>query len=194
MDEPGFAELVEQARRGDSQAARLLVERYESAIRRQVHFAFRDNRLRQRVGETDICQSVLGKFFVALWAGALEFDSPEQLVAFLTKMVRNKVRGKARYWKARRRDYRRDIGQPDPDHPVEPLSPGPPPDELVADAELLHEFERRLAEPERTILVLRQQGASWDEVAERVGDSPGAARKRFERALDRVGRELGLDE
>jgi RNA polymerase sigma factor (sigma-70 family) len=194
MDEPSFAELVERARLGDPQAARLLVERYESAIRRQVRSALRDNRLRRRLGETDVCQSVLGQFFVALWAGRLAFDGPEQLVALLKEMVHNKVVGKARYWGAGRRDYRRELGPLDSDHAVEPLSPGPTPSRIVADAELLAEFERRLSEPERAILLLRQQGASWAEVAERVGGSPGAIRKRYERALDRVGRELGLDE
>src|SRR5262249_53969376 len=98
MDEPSFAELVDQARGGDPHAARLLIERYESAIRRQVRFALRDNRLRRRLGETDVCQSVLGQFFVGLWAGRFEFDGPEQLVALLKEMVRNKIIDQARYW------------------------------------------------------------------------------------------------
>jgi DNA-directed RNA polymerase specialized sigma24 family protein len=66
------------------------------------------------------------------------------------------------------------------------------PSRLVADAELLVEFERRLSEGERAILTLRRQGASWTEVAARLDDGPEAVRNRLERALDRVGRELGI--
>jgi RNA polymerase sigma factor (sigma-70 family) len=193
MDERSFAELVARARGGDPQAARRLIEHYEAAIRRQARFALRNNRLRRRIGESDICQSVLGQFFLALWAGRLELDRPEQLVALLNKMVRNKVVAKARYEGAARRDYRREIGQVERDHEVEPLSPDPSANQIVANAELLAEFERRLTEPERAILALRKQGASWDEVAEKFGGTAGAMRKRFERVLDRVGRELGLD-
>jgi RNA polymerase sigma factor (sigma-70 family) len=194
MDEPSFAELVEQARRGDPQAARLLIERYASAIRRQARFALRDNRLRRRLGETDLCQSVLGQFFVGLWAGRFEFDGPEQLVALLKEMVRNKIIGEARYWGAARRDYRRETGRLDSDAAVEPLSTDPTPSQLVADADLLAEFERRLGEPERAILALRRRGASWAEVAEQLGGGAEAWRKRFERAVDRIGGELGLNE
>jgi RNA polymerase sigma factor (sigma-70 family) len=194
MDEPGFAELVERVKQGDSQAARLLLERYEPAIRRQVRFTIRDNRLRRLLGETDVCQSVLGQFFVALWAGRLEFDGPEQLVGLLKEMVRNKVIDKARYWKAQRRDYRRDIDRLDPDQTVEPVSTGPTPSQIVADAEILAEFGRRLTESERAILVLRRQGASWAEVAGQLGGNAAAIRKRFERAVHRVSHELGLDE
>jgi RNA polymerase sigma factor (sigma-70 family) len=194
MDEPGFSELVEQGRRGDPDAARLLVERYESAIRRQVRFTLRDNRLRRVLEESDICQSVLGQFFVGLWAGRFEFDGPEQLVALLKAMVRHKITSTARYWGAGRRNYRRNLGQHDSEAAVEPPSPGPTPSRIVADAELLAEFERRLSDEERALLALRRQGASWAEVAEHIGGSPEAARKRFERALDRVGGQLGLDE
>jgi RNA polymerase sigma factor (sigma-70 family) len=194
MDEPGFAELVERARGGDPQAGRLLIERYETAIRRQARFALRDNRLRLMLDESDVCQSVLGQFFVGLWAGQFEFDGPEQLVALLNEMVRNKVIAKARYWKARRRDYRRDIGPLGSGQFDEPVSPGPTPSRIVADAELLAELERRLSEPERAILALRRRGASWAEVAEQIGGGAEAVRKRFERALNRVGHELGLDE
>jgi RNA polymerase sigma factor (sigma-70 family) len=194
MDEPSFVELVDQARRGDPQAARLLIERYESAIRRQARLALRDNRLRRMLGETDLCQSVLGQFFVGLWAGRFEFDGPEQLVGLLKEMVRHKVIGQARYWGAARRDYRRETGRLDSEAAVEPLSPDPTPSRLVADADLLAEFERRLGEPERAILALRRRGASWAEVAEQLGGGAEALRKRFERAVDRVGGELGLNE
>lgn len=194
MAEPNFAELVDQARRGNQDAARALIERYESAIHRQVRFMLMDNRLKQLLDETDICQSVIGKFFLGLWAGQFEFDGPEQLIGLLKEMVRNKIVSQARYWKASRRDHRRNVTILDPDQPIEPISPEPTPSRVVADAELLVELERRLSERERVILNLRRQGKSWAEVSVQIGGGAEATRKRFERALDRVGRELGLRE
>jgi RNA polymerase sigma factor (sigma-70 family) len=193
VTEPNFAELIVRARDRDPEAARLLIERYEPAIRREVRFALIDNRLRSVLDKTDILQSVMGQFFVGLWAGRFEFSGPEQLVGLLNEMVRNKVVDQARYWKAGRRDYRRNAGPIDPDHVAEPPDPDPTPSRIVADAELLEEFERRLTEPERLILSYRRQGLSWADVAGRLGEpSPEAIRKRFERALNRVGRDLGF--
>jgi RNA polymerase sigma factor (sigma-70 family) len=192
MDEPSFSELVERARRGDPEAAQLLIERYEPAIRRQVRFALMDNRLKQVLEETDICQSIMAQFFVGLWAGQLEFDGPERLIGLLKEMVRNKITDKARYWKARRRDHRRSIGPLDP--ALEPASPDPTPSRVIADAELLAEFERRLPDRERAILIRRRQGMNWVEIAQHTGGTPESVRKRFERAVARVVREIGLDE
>jgi len=43
MAEPTFAELIDRSRRGDPEAARCLVERYESAVRREVRFSLMNN-------------------------------------------------------------------------------------------------------------------------------------------------------
>jgi RNA polymerase sigma factor (sigma-70 family) len=192
MDEPSFPELIERARRGDLEAARLLIERYESAIRRQVRFVLMDNKLKQVLEASDICQSIMAQFFVGLWAGQFDFDGPEQLIGLLTKMVRNKIRSKARYWKAQRRDHRRRVGTLD--SAIELASPDPTPSRIVADAELLAELERRLSDSEREILTMRRQGMNWSEVAQHTGGIGDSVRKQFERALARVSRELGLDE
>jgi DNA-directed RNA polymerase specialized sigma24 family protein len=195
MDEPTFSDLIERAKQGEPDAARLLIERYESAIRRQVRFSLLDNHLRRVLEETDVCQSVLGRFFVGLWAGRFEIDRPEQLVALLKKLVKNKIVDQARYWNAERRNIRRNVVPLESETPIELASDEPTPSRIVADAELLAEFERRLSEEERAILVLRRQGLSWAEVSERVSGGGGeATRKRFERAIDRVSAALGLNE
>ena len=192
MDEPGFSELVERARQRDPEAARILIERYESAIRRQVHFALMDNKLKRVLEETDICQSIMTQFFVGLWAGQFEFDGPEQLVGLLKEMVRNKITDKSRYWGARRRDHRRSVGALDP--AVELASSDPTPSRIVAHDELLGEFERRLPDSERVILLRRRQGMNWAEIAQQIGGTPESVRKKFERAVALVLHELGLDD
>src|SRR4051812_42859041 len=190
MDEMGFAELVDRAARGEREAALWLIERYESAIRRQVRFSLMDNKLRRVLEETDICQSVMGQFFNGLGAGRFVLDGPEQLIGLLKQMVRNKITDQARYWRAGCRDYLRNITPSDSVNPVEPMSPDPTASRVVENREFLAEFEKRLSEWERTIFAFRLQGMNWPEIASRTGEGAEAIRKRFERALDRVGRTL----
>ncbi len=190
MEKPGFAELVDRAGRGEREAADWLVAQYESAIRRQVRFTLMDNKLRRVLEETDICQSVMGQFFAGLGTGRFEFEGPEQLIGLLKQMVKNKITDQARYWRAGRRDYLRNITPEDSSPMAEPMSAEPTPSRVVEDNEFLAEFESRLTEWERTIFAFRRQGMSWPEIAERTGGGAEAIRKRFERALDRVGRTL----
>lgn len=191
MQDLGFTELVDRAGRGESEAVRRLIERYESAIRRQIRFALMDNKLRRVLEETDLCQSVMGQFFSGLRAGGFALDSPEQIIGLLRQMVRNKIIDQARYWRAGRRDYLRNITPGDSDVPIEPVSSEPSPSSVVENSDYLAEFEGRLSDWERTIFAFRRQGMSWPEIAERTGGGAEAIRKRFERALDRVGRLLG---
>ena len=67
-------------------------------------------------------------------------------------------------------------------------------DQTVAAAELLQEVHRRLAPDERRLMELRRQGLDWAAIAQEVGDTPVLLRKRLSRALDRVTRDLGLEE
>ena len=190
MDPPSFAELVSRARGGDPDAVRHLVELYEPVIRRQVRFSLLENKLRRVLEEADVCQSVMGRFFTGLEQRRFELDGPEQLNGLLKRLVRNKITDHARYWKAGRRDYLRNITPIDPDDPVEPISPDPTPSRVVADADFLARFEGRLSDGERAIFALRRQGMNWPEIADRVGGKAEAIRKRFERALERVRRNL----
>jgi RNA polymerase sigma factor (sigma-70 family) len=187
----GFANLVERAGQGEWEAAHWLVEQYEPALRRQVRFTLMDNKLRRVLEETDVCQSVLGQFFSGLSEGRFKLDAPEQLIGLLRQMVKNKITDHARYWRADRRDYLRNIMPSDSSRVDEPLSPEPTPSRVVEDSEFLAEFESRLSDWERMIFAFRRQGMSWPEIADRTGGGAEAIRKRFERALDRVGRSLG---
>jgi DNA-directed RNA polymerase specialized sigma24 family protein len=190
MENSGFAELVNRAGRGEKEAAHCLIAQYESAIRRQVRFTLMDNKLRRVLEETDICQSVMGQFFSGLGAGRFELDGPEQLIGLLKQMVRNKITDQARYWRAERRNYLRNVTPFDAGNVAEPTSPEPTPSRVVEESEFLAEFENRLSPWERMIFAYRRQGMSWSEVAGRAGGGAEAIRKRFERALDRVGRTL----
>jgi RNA polymerase sigma-70 factor (ECF subfamily) len=189
--EPSFSDLIKRVRAGDEAAAAELVQRYEPAIRRSARLRL-NPRLRRVCDSMDLCQAVLGSFFVRVAAGQYELDSPEQLLKLLATMVRNKLSKLARHEQAERRDQRRvEAGSPE-DHEV--AGGDATPSRHVSAREMLGEVQRRLSEEERRLLELRQQGLDWAAIAVEVGGSPEARRKQLARAVGRVAGELGLDE
>ncbi len=191
-DAPSFHDLIGRVRAGDQAAAAELVRRYEATVRRVVRFRLVDARLGAVLDSTDVCQSVLASFFVRAASGQYELDRPEDLVRLLATMARNKLASQARRERAGRRDRRRAAtAGPDDERLV---AGGPSPSSQVAAAELLQEARRRLTPDERQLVELRGEGHDWAVIAARLGETPVVLRKRLSRALDRVARELGLDE
>lgn len=190
-DAISFQDLVRRVRAGDEEAARELVRRYEPAIRRAARFRLVDNRLARMFDSMDICQSVFGSFFLRVAAGQYDLDQPEQLLKLLVAMARNKVALQARAQRRGRRDYRRVHG--DGVEQMQIAQAGPTPSLQVAGKELLEKAEQLLSPEERQLVALRQEGLPWDAIAEKIGDSPEALRKRLDRAMDRVARQLKLD-
>ena len=66
--------------------------------------------------------------------------------------------------------------------------------EQVAWRELIEVVHARLSNEEKQLSDLRAGGCEWTEIASQVGGTAEAARKRLERAFDRVARELGWEE
>jgi RNA polymerase sigma-70 factor (ECF subfamily) len=190
--DPPFDELIRRVRAGDQQAAADLVRLYEPAIRRAVRFRLVDNRLGAVLDSMDICQSVMASFFVRAAAGQFDLEQPEHLLRLLITMARNKLASQARRERAERRDYRRvsAVDQEARDIPAAASNP----DRQVAARDLLQEVYRRLSPDERELVERRNQGREWAAIAAELGGNPTALRKKLSRALDRVTRELGLDE
>src|SRR5437879_1386764 len=190
-EELSFVDLVRKVRAGDEQASAELVRRYEPAIRIAVHGRLTDPRLRRLLDSVDVCQSVLGNFFVRAAAGQFDLDNPRQLLGLLVTMARNKVLDHARRQQADRRDQRRvDAGAAAGLEQVADGSPGP--SRIIAGRELLAEVWRRLSDEERDLAEQRAAGSDWAAIAAAHGGSAEALRKKLARALDRVARQMGL--
>jgi RNA polymerase sigma factor (sigma-70 family) len=190
-DEPTTRELLDRIRAGDGAAAADLVRRYEPEIRRAIRVKLTDPRLRRLLDSLDVCQSVLGNFFVRVAAGQFELDNPQQLLSLLVTMARNKVLDHARRQQADRRDQRRLGGNAGLDQVAGPEAS---PSRIVAGRELLDMVHVRLTVEERELVEQRAQGRDWAALAAERGVSAEALRKRLTRALDRVAHELGLTE
>ncbi len=168
------------------------MQRYEPALRRAVRFRLFDPRMRRVLDSQDICQSVLASFFIRLVAGDYELEQPEHLLALLQTMARNKVISKAR--KLAPEVARQSPAADEPVEPDEIVGRDPSPSKQVVVRELLDQFQRRLQEDEQELLLLRQEGLSWEEIAARLGGTAVNLRKKWSRARERVERELGLAE
>jgi RNA polymerase sigma-70 factor (ECF subfamily) len=190
-EEEHFSHFIQRIRAGDGQAAAQLLQQYEPAIRLEVRMCLKDPRLRRVFDSLDICQSVLGSFFVRAAAGQYDLKQPEQLLKLLVSMVRHKVASHARRHRRQKRDQQRVIPL-DTVH-WQPAAPGPTPSEVVAGEELLQKFRQLLTEEERRLADLRAQDRSWVEIAAQFGGTPQARRMQFKRAVERVIEQLGLD-
>lgn len=187
-----FLEFIRRVRNRDADAAHEFATRYESAIRRVVRIHMRDVRVRQVLDSMDICQSVLASFFVRTALGQYELESPEQLINLLTAITRNKLRNHVNRERAQRRDNRRVVAMDAEGVIIADRASDP--SEQASARELLTKVCDRLDASERYLADQRSLGKTWPELAEELGATDVALRKKLTRALNRVMSELGLDE
>jgi RNA polymerase sigma factor (sigma-70 family) len=193
MEEPNdFDVLVRRLRSGDEEAARELILQHEGAVRRYIRVRLTDPGLTRQMDSIDICQSVMADFFVRTALGQFELKTPAQLVALLTVMARNRVINHAK----KHRTQRRDIGRMEASdvNDLQVAAEWETPSQIVAGRELLDAFRARLAPDERDLADRRSRGESWTEIALATGGSPDALRVKLARAVERVSRDLGLDD
>lgn len=186
-----FRSLIRRVRKGESDAAVQLLKTFESDVRILARVKLNDPRLRRVCDSMDICQSVLGNFFVRVSAGQFDIDSPDQLLKLLSTMIRNKVTDVARRHTAERRHHGRIA-----DAPVEEFElrgDQDTPSQIVSARELAENAQQKFDADERSIIRRRTEGQSWDDIARELGGSAEALRKKMTRAMDRVAQELGLE-
>ena len=191
-DSQTFDDLINRIRQGDGEAAAELVRRYEPELRVLARVRLTDPALRRVVDSMDICQSIMANFFVRVAAVQFDLETPEQLLGLLATMVRNKATDRVRREQRDRRDVRR-VAKTS----VEELGlqeSQKTPGSMVAHKELLQLVRDQMSKEENEIAIHRLNGCSWDEIAQQMGGTAEALRKRFARAIDRVANELGLDE
>src|SRR5262245_37738650 len=148
--------------------------------------------MRRHFDSMDVCQSVLGSFFVRVAAGQFELESPQQLVALLTRMAQNKLLMQMRMHHQQRRDVSKVTPLTDDGPPIADQRAGPV--TIAENRENLKLLLDRLPAAERDLAQRRMQGQSWDEIATAVGGSPQALRMRLSRAVDQASEHLKLDD
>jgi len=183
-----FVELLAAVRAGDQDAASKLVQGYEAQIRRVVRIRLTDPHLRRQLDSVDICQSVLGDFFQRATGGQFDLATPQQLMALLVTMAKNRLLQYVESQQAARRDIRRLIQSSVDDLPL--TGSDETPSQIVATREL-NQLLRERFDPE-TLWLAEQRiaGRSWADLAQEKQTTPDGLRMRWTRALERVAEEL----
>jgi RNA polymerase sigma factor (sigma-70 family) len=190
-DSAPLTELLRRIRDGDSDAATEFVQRYEPAIRRSVRLRL-GGRMASIFDSVDVSQSVFGSFFLRIAGGQFKLETPDEVLKLLATMARRRVAYQVRRQTTQKRDMGREIPT---DQPAEQLAAREPsPSRFAVNRELLAELQRRLTPDELNLVNLRNAGYAWDEIAKELNASAEALRKKHVRALDRIARELNLEE
>ena len=185
-----FSELFERVRCGDADAAYAIVRRYEPAIRTAVSIRLTDPALRRQFDSIDVCQSVLGSFFLHAATGAYDLHEPQQLMALLIRMAQNKMAMRVRGQHRECRDVRR--AHPKPVETASLASSAPDPSRHAAGKELLRRALDMMTAETRAIAERRMDGESWSDIAAHMGGTPDGRRMAYDRAVQFVADTLDL--
>lgn len=177
-------------REGDATAQEELLSHVELILRRYVHHSAGDQ-LKSLEESTDLSQSLLLGFHMALSRGKVELDNESALRAYLRTMVRNQLANRSDAMKAAKRGKgKRPVSLDDE------AGLNPPIDNITASVtfrltEMQDRIRQELSPDEEAILEGRLVGRSYPEIAEDLGKSADAVRVMWGRARERL-RERGL--
>ncbi len=184
MEIQGFLERIQ---RGDQDAARELLTRYEPEVRLVVRRQL-PRLLRSRFDSLDFLQSVWGSFFRRVRDGATAFEDSRHLVAFLARAAKNKVIDEYRRAASQKQDMHRE--EPlwnDHGHPRDLQAEGDTPSQLAQAAEVLGQLRELVPEERRIVLELKAQDLSSREIALRLGVSERTVQRVIEDLRRRAG-------
>jgi RNA polymerase sigma-70 factor (ECF subfamily) len=178
---------LEQARSGDSDAFRVLVERHSTAVFRLAY--------RMTGNETD-AEDMVQETFLRAWREIRRFDGRASFGTWLHRICANRtvdfLRARNRWQPA----LTPGADNPDTEHdPFRGLASDEPSPERAAQSSeagaMLEPAIAALSEIERTAFVLRHyEGLPIDEIASALGVQAGAARHSIFRAVRKLRRAL----
>jgi RNA polymerase sigma-70 factor (ECF subfamily) len=174
--------LVARVREGDELAAAELYERYAARVFGLVRSQMADQ-LRAHVEPEDVVQSIFKSIFRGMNTGGYDAPPAGTLWQLIAVIAVHKVRRNATRRTAAKRDSRRTESLELSDHSV--ARDRASPEEIEA---AIQEAIEDLKPTEQEVVLLRVQGYTVEEIAERTGRS----RRTVERQLQRA-RELLAD-
>lgn len=190
MDDATFLDLVSRARRGDPVAIAELLRVFERDVRQMVRLKL-PRTLRSRFDSMDFVQAVWASFF-ADEDGPDRFDSPRHLRAYLAGVARNKV---LEEYRKRTQTRKYDIGREEPlyvlrggrERPLEVPSTEPSPSQHLQAEDRLAQLVAGRPPVEAQVVRLRQEGLTFEEIAQRTGLGERTVRRVIEGLKARVG-------
>jgi RNA polymerase sigma-70 factor (ECF subfamily) len=174
-----FERLMQRVRTGDPLVGKELFERYGKAIQMVVRYRL-DPRLRSQFDSLDFAQDAWASFFRRP-AEDFAFQTPEDLVAFLTQVARHKIidayRQRCRHSKKNGRTFRRSETYID-DKPARQ----PTPSQMAIGEEAWRRLLRNKPPKIQLALEMLRDGYSQREIAQRLELNV----KRIQRLIKRL--------
>ena len=122
-------------------------------------------------------QGVLGSFF-RMRSRIDDFQTPEQLTAFLAAMAHNKVLFEQRRFSTQKRELKNEISLEDlPDGESEPADPQPSHVEMAMLQDNWDHVLNGHCDRDRRIVELRMAGRTWPQIEETLDVSQGHAQR-----------------
>jgi DNA-directed RNA polymerase specialized sigma24 family protein len=136
----------------------------------------------------DVVQLVWASFFARAAARQYELDDPKRVLNLLITLAHNKLLDQAKGLRRKRRGEGQLVGGlPGTD---ELIDPRPGPEQEAGERDLVETFRRCLPPRAQGLWDQRILGRSWAEIAAESGADPDAPRIYFNRALERVARQM----
>jgi len=180
-----FERLMERVRTGDAEAGREIFERYGPAIQMVVRRRL-NRRMRVEFDSLDFAQDAWASFF-HIPPERCTFETPDELVAFLTRLVRNKLTDAYRQRFQTAMHDRRKLRSLNPSvHDRSGRQPTPS-QFAIAEEEwdrMLHNKPPKL----RHALEMLRAGHSRQEIAESLGLHPKMIQRLLQKLNDRQKR------
>jgi len=177
--------LIERCRTGDQDASRVL---FDSYVERLLPLARRriSQRLASRVDAEDIVQSVFRTFFTRLKDDQFELANQDDLFRLLVRITVHKTLRQVAHHKAAKRDPGQEAGQGESaqEQLLQILANEPTPEATVTLLDQLEHFMQQMPESDRQILMLRMEGYSTEEIAQKTGSYDRKIRRVLERIRD----------
>ena len=182
-----FADLMARLRAGDQDAAWRLIEDYGPHIRRVVRRELHQ-KMRSKFDSIDFVQAVWASFFRE--PGQMrEMQTPEELLALLMTVARNKVIDETR-----RRLYLQKMNvhreEPLDEQPPEKLekmhSPQPRPSQVAVAREQWQRLMQGASPEHRQILEMRFAGATYEQIGSKLDLHERSVRRIVEQMLERL--------
>ncbi len=185
--------LVARFQQGDDQAAGKLFRRHVEQLVRLTQSRI-STRLVRRIDAEDVVQSVYGDFFEGAKKGNYILERSGDLWRLLVGITMNKLRKQFEFHGADKRDYQREqnVGVDESTGQAEwqPESPDASHPEIIAIVDQLEHFLQKLKPSLRSILELRLQGHSVQEIAEYVQLSDRHVRRELDSVRELLEREM----
>ena len=190
-EDASFADLLARLRAGDEGAAALVVEQY---ARRLVALARArlDRRILRKEDPEDVLQSVFKSFFLRCAGGQFRLGSRDDLWGLLVTLTLHKCGHRADYFRAARRDVRREAAAPGAAEESRPdweaLAREPSPVEAAVLGETLERLLEDLEPRQRQIVQLSLEGDGAARISTRLGVSERTVQRTLNTVRDRLER------